>query len=114
MRTMKALSANYFLKAFLQTFPMAYYNCPGQKSFTFKLPGKCNRARDSVTGYAALRDTVTSRHTGPDQEEFFPPKLTMMGLTNWHHFWPAHRSWLSQISRKMATQFPVLYQSNKL
>ena len=45
------------------------------------------RARDSVTGYAALRDTVTSRHTGPDQEEFFPPKLTMMGLTNWHHFW---------------------------
>ena len=41
MRAMKALSANYFLKAFLQTFPMAYYTCPGHKNFTFQLPGKC-------------------------------------------------------------------------
>ena len=38
---MKALSANYFLKAFLQTFPMAYYTCPVHKNFTFQLPGKC-------------------------------------------------------------------------
>ena len=43
MRAMKALSANYFLKAFLQTFPIAYYTCLGHKNFTFQLPGKCEK-----------------------------------------------------------------------
>ena len=73
------------------------------------------RARDSVTGYAALRDTVTSRHTGPDQEEFFPPKLTMMGLTYWHHFWPRTSELaLANISQDGDTISRVLFQSNKL
>ena len=31
-------------------------------------------ARDSVTGYAALHDTVTSRHTGPGPRGIFPAK----------------------------------------
>ena len=47
---MKALSANYFLKAFLQTFPMAYYTCPGHKNFTFQLPGKCERRGTQEVG----------------------------------------------------------------
>ena len=44
MRDMKALLANYFLDPLLQTFPMAYFTCPGHKNFTFQLPGKCERS----------------------------------------------------------------------
>ena len=46
---MKALSVNYFLKAFVQTFPMAYYTCLGHKNFTFQLPGKCVTRATIVT-----------------------------------------------------------------
>ena len=51
---MKALSANYFLKAFLQTFPMAYYTCPGHKNFTFQLPGKCVALMSSSNEFCLL------------------------------------------------------------
>ena len=45
---MKALLANYFLKAFLQTVPMALeINGPGHKNFTFQLPGKCDFLTES-------------------------------------------------------------------
>ena len=47
MRAMKALLANYFLDPLLQTFPMAYYTCPGHKNFTFQLPGKCDIMNDT-------------------------------------------------------------------
>ena len=41
MKARKAFSAFDFLRAFVNTLPMVYDTCLGQKKFTFKLPGKC-------------------------------------------------------------------------
>ena len=55
---MKALSANHFLKAFVQTFPMAYYTCPGHKNFSFQLPGKCAARPASSTEHIEVTGVI--------------------------------------------------------
>ena len=72
------------------------------------------RARDSVTGYAALHDTVTSRHTGPGPRGIFPAKTHDDGSDKLASFLAPH---IRANSRKYLArwrQFPVLFQSDKL
>ena len=65
---MKAVSANYFLKAFVETFPMTYYTCLGHTNFTswqvcvVYLPQGCHKLAKVPQGVITCKNNALSMH----------------------------------------------------